>query len=226
MAWRTFTWLLLVWPTLVAMADPLTPEDTNNSLDFSLHFTNAEAPFDYGGQSYDTTSRRIGVSWREKTSEHVTLGMYGGYAYVTQMNNPATAGLQLDGYHVGFSLQGILLGGQRASLIYSVTYTYQKVDHKSDTQTVVIDWSESQAQLGTIIALTKKLRLYGGGSYGYIKGQERANGTITHTTDISRDARAGGFLGIDWNVDPDGYIGVEASAGLTRGGEIYFKRSY
>jgi hypothetical protein len=226
MAWRLFAWLLSGWPILVAAAGPLTPEDTSKSLDFSLRFTSAEAPLNYGNQTYDTTSRWIGVSWREKTSERVTLGMYGGYAYVTQTNNPATAGIQLDGYHVGFSLHGIILSSQHASLFYSVAYTYQKVDHKSGMQTVTIDWSEPQAQLGAIIALTKRLRLFGGGSYGSIDGQERASGTITHTTDISRDSRAGGFLGLDWNVDPDGYVGVEASAGLTRSGEIYFKRSY
>lgn len=226
MAWRTFAWLLLGWPILIAVADPLTSEDAGKSQDFSLRFASAAAPFDYGAQTYNTTIRWIDVSWREKTSEHVTLGMYGGYSYLTQTNNPATAGIQLDGYHVGFSLHGILLSGHRASLFYSAAYTYQKVDHTSDAQTVVIDWSEPQAQLGTIITLTKRLRLVGGGSYGYIGGQERASGTITHTTDIKRHSRAGGFLGLDWNVDPDGYVGVEASAGLTRGGEIYFKRSY
>ncbi|MHB8741517.1 MAG: hypothetical protein ACYC9L_00155 [Sulfuricaulis sp.] len=226
MAWRLFVWLLLGWPILVAAADPLTPEDSGELLDFSLRFASAEAPLDYGNQTYDTTSRWIGVSWREKTSEHVTLGIYGGYAYVTQTNNPTTAGIQLDGYHAGFSLHGDVLSSQRASLFYSVAYTYQKADHKSDTQTVVMELSEPQVQLGATIAFTKRFRLYGGGSYGYIDGQERASGTINHTTDIRRASHAGGFLGLDWNVEPDGYVGVEASAGLTRGGELYFRRHY
>jgi hypothetical protein len=77
-----------------------------------------------------------------------------------------------------------------------------------------------------IAALTKKLRLYGGGSYGYIDGTERDSGTVNRTTDFRRDSRVGGFLGLDLNVESDGYIGIEARAGLTRGGEIYFKRSF
>ena len=39
-------------------------------------------------------------------------------------------------------------------------------------------------------------------------------------------ACAGGFLGLDLNVDADGYVGIEAKTGVTRGAEIYFKRRY
>lgn len=223
---RATAWLLLVFPLLVQAAGPLIPEDGAQTLDFSLRFAGEKAPFDYGGQTHDTTSRWIGVSWREKASERLTLGMYGGYTYVTQTDNPITAGIQLDGFHAGFSLHGILLDRPRVSLYYALAYTYQKVDHKSATQNVVIDWFEPQAQLGAIVTLTKSLRLYGGGSYGYIDGEERASGTVNHTTNFSRNSRAGGFLGLDLSVEPDGYVGIEAKTGLSRGGEIYFKRSY
>jgi hypothetical protein len=91
---------------------------------------------------------------------------------------------------------------------------------------VVIDWSESQAQLGAMVTLNRRFRMYGGGNYGYIDGEERASGAIDRTTNFERSARAGGFLGLDLNVDADGYVGVEAKTGLTRSAEIYFKRSY
>ena len=50
--------------------------------------------------------------------------------------------------------------------------------------------------------------------------------TVNHTTTISRDTSGGGFLGLDLNTDPDGYVGIEISPGLSRGGEIYFKWRY
>lgn len=223
---RTVSWLLLALPVLVEAAGPLAPEDNSKAVDFSLRFARAKAPFDYGTRDYDTTSRWLGVSLREKTSEHLTLGMYGGYAYVTQTNNPVTAGIELNGYHAGFSLHGVILAGRRASLFYALDYTYQKVDHKSDTQTVVIDWSEPHAQLGAVIAITQRLRLYGGGNYGYIDGEERVSGAVNRTTGFSRDSRAGGFLGLDLNVELDGYADIEAGSGLTRRGEIYFKKRF
>ncbi len=223
---RVLAWLLLAMPLMAQAAGPLIPADEDRSVDFSLRFTSAKAPFDYGAQDYDTTSRWIGLSFREKASERLTLGMYGGYAYVTQANNPVTAGIELDGFHAGFSLHGVLYAGRRASLYYAGYYTYQKVDHKGDTQTVVMDWAEPLAQLGAIVSITRHLRVYGGGSYGSIDGEERVSGTINSTTDFSRSARAGGFLGLDLNIETDGYIGIEAKTGLTRGGQIYFKREY
>jgi hypothetical protein len=217
---------LMAWPWLANAAGPLVPEDNSQGPDFSLRLARAKAPFDYGAQAIDTASRWLGVSLREQASEHITLGMYGGYAYVTQTNNPVTAGLELDGFHAGFSLHAVLVTGQYATLFYALNYTYQKVDHKRDAQTVVIDWSEAQAQLGAIVTLNRKWRLYGGGSYGYIDGEERISGAINRTTNFERPAHAGGFLGLDLNVDASGYVGVEAKTGLTRGAEIYFKRRY
>ena len=140
-------------------AGPLAPEDEIKGPDFSLRLARSKASFDYGVQAHDTTSRWLGLSLREKASEHITLGMYGGYAYVTQTTNPDTAGIELDGYHVGFSLHGVFFANQRALLFYSLNYTYQKVDHTSDTQKVVIDWYEPQAQLGAIVTLTQRWRL-------------------------------------------------------------------
>ncbi|MBI3545551.1 MAG: hypothetical protein HY081_03005 [Gammaproteobacteria bacterium] len=195
-------------------------------MDFSLRFTQNKAPFDYGAQSYDTVNRWIGISWREKISSSITLGMFGGSAYVTQNNNPVTAGIELDGYHAGFSAQGIFFTTARAALFYALDYTYQKVDNKTATQTVVIDWSEPHAQIGAIVKLAPRWRMYGGGNYGYVDGQERASGNINHTLNFSRATRAGGFLGIDLTVDVDGYVGIEGKTGLTRGAEIYFKRRF
>ena len=221
-----FLGLMMIVPVLADAAGPLTPLDRDAGPDLSLRFARAKMPLDYGGHAYDTNNRWIGLSLREKASQRVTLGMYGGYAYVTQTGNPVTAGMELDGFHAGFSLHGVMLENRRARLFYALDYTYQKVDHKGDTQTVVIEWSQPQAQLGAIVSLAPNFRLYGGGSYGRIDGEERASGTINRTTEISRAARGGGFLGLDLTTDPDGYVGVEVRYGVIRGGEIYFKRRY
>ncbi|GAB4515136.1 MAG: hypothetical protein Tsb0026_20690 [Sulfuricaulis sp.] len=219
--------LISILPALAEAAGPLVPADNNSStLDFSLRFARSKMPLDYAGQTHDTTSRWLGFSLREKAGKRVTLGMYGGYAYITQTNNPVTAGIELDGFHAGFSLHGVLLEWQRASLYGALDYGYQKADHKSDTQTVVIDWAQPRAQLGVILALAQKWRLYGGGSYGKIDGEERASGSINRTLTFERGAQSGGFLGLDLNVEQDGYVGIEAQSGLMRGIDIYFKRRF
>ncbi len=218
---------MLFLPALVEAAGPLTPLDNHAStLDFSLRFARHKVPLDYANRVQDSTSRWLGVSLREKAGERVTLGMYGGYAFLTQTNNPVTAGKELDGYHAGFTLHGLLLEGQRVSLYGSLEYIYQKMDHMNDLQTVVIDWVQSQAQIGVMVNLVRPWRLYGGGTYGKIDGEERASGSVNHTLSFERGAKSGGFLGLDLNVETDGYVGVEYRSGLMRGGEIYFKRRF
>ncbi|BAV34177.1 hypothetical protein SCL_1886 [Sulfuricaulis limicola] len=226
---RRLTGLLLIFilPAVAEAAGPLVPADNNASnLDFSLRFARAKMPLDYAGRTQDGTSSWLGVSLREQVSRRVTLGMYGGYAWLTQTNNPVTAGIELDGFHAGFSLHAVLLEGQRASLYGTLDYGYQKTDHKSDAQTVVIDWVQPQAQLGATLTLARNWRLYGGGNYGKIDGEERATGSINHTLSFERGAQSGGFLGLDLNVETDGYIGIEARSGLMRGVDIYFKRRF
>lgn len=219
-------WLLLM-PGLVQAATPLMTDDPDRTLDFSLYFTSSKAPFDYSdGNTYDTTSHMIGAEFREKVGAHLMLGMHGGYTYVTQTGNPLTSGIELDGYHFGLSLYGGLFESQRASLYYAFDYTYQQVDYSNDSQSVTIEWGYPTAQLGASIMLGNRLRLYGGGGYGRIDGDERASGDVNHTTDFSRSARAFEFLGLDLNLGPNGYIGIAGGAGLNRSAEIYFKQNY
>ncbi|MHB1141174.1 MAG: hypothetical protein ACYC1T_05365 [Sulfuricaulis sp.] len=226
---RRLAALLLIFalPAPAEAAGPLVPMDNSGStLDFSLRFARTKMPLEYAGRTNDATSRWFGFSLREKAGKRVTLGMYGGYAWLTQTNNPVTAGIELNGFHAGFSLHGVLLEGRRASLYGALDYGYQKVDHKNDARTVVIDWSHPQAQLGGILTLARNWRLYGGGSYGKIDGEERVSGSVNHTLAFERGAQSGGFAGLDLNVETDGYIGVELRSGLMRGGEIYFKRRF
>ena len=219
--------LLLFQPLLVEGAGPMTPPDSQaSSLDFSMRFARQKIPLEYANRIQDSTSRWLGVNLREKAGRRVTLEFFGGYAFLTQTNNPLTAGVELDGYHAGFALHALLAEGRRASLYGSVEYIYQQVEHDSETQTVEIEWVQPQAEIGVIVNLAGPWRSYGGGTYGKIDGEERASGSVSHTLSFERGARSGGFLGLDLNVETDGYIGIEARSGLVRSFEIYFKRRF
>lgn len=220
------TGLLLLPPTVLA-AGPITPPvEGGSNLDFSLRLASAKTPLTYAGRTQDTTSRWIGVGLREAAGKHIVLGMYGGYAYTTQTDNPLTAGLELDGYHAGLSIHGFLPLGRSAQLYGAFEYTYQRVKHEAETQNIVLDWVRPQAQLGVLAALSPRWRVYGGANYGKIDGEERANGSVNHTLAFDRGARVGGVFGIDLNWDAGGYVGIELRSGIDRGGEIYFKRVY
>lgn len=177
-------------------------------------------------QSSPTTVARAGISWREQFGPRVTIGLFGGYTSVTQTGNPLTAGLKLEGYHAGISLQLALLQTERVRLFIAGDYAYQDVDRASGEQSVELEWYERRARLGAAVALASRVQIYGGGSYGRIDGQERVTGTVNDTSDFSRRARHGSFLGLELNVEPGGYAGVETYSGISRGGKIYFEKRF
>jgi hypothetical protein len=124
---RRLTALLLIFtlPALAEAAGPLVPADNDNStLDFSLRFARTKMPLDYAGRTNDTTSRWFGFSLREKAGKRVTLGMYGGYAWLTQTNNPVTAGASWTGFMRGSRCTGFCWkGGALPCTARSITAT-------------------------------------------------------------------------------------------------------
>jgi hypothetical protein len=207
-------------------AGPLPSSGDDKTFAVDLRFARNDNPLDYGDFVADTTTKWIGLSWRERYDQRVHLGMFGGYAYTTQTNNAATAGLELDGYHVGLSLHISLLETRRTNLYFSADYTYERVDNDDNTRDVVIDWHYPRARFGITFTPQSALRFYGGGDIGEIDGTERASGTFNRTVNFERSAKGGVFGGLDYNLDQDGYIGFELRSGINKGGEIYFKRRF
>lgn len=218
-------WLLLAGFTLMPPAAAGPPRfDEARPFEFTVTAGRERTVFESDTQSSPTTVKRVGISWHEQFGPRVEIGLFGGYTSVTQTGNPLTAGLKLDGYHAGISLRLALLQTERVRLFIGSDYAYQDVDHVGGEQSVTLEWYELRARLGAAAALTPRVHLYGGGSYGYIDGQERATGAVDRTTDFERRRRYGGFLGLDFNVEPGGYVGVEAWSGLSRGGKVYFEK--
>jgi hypothetical protein len=210
----------LALPVLANAADDL-------QLDFAVHFAKSKTTFDYAnGASADTTIQQIRVSWYERFAPGLEIGMFGGSTYLTQTNNTVTAGLEPDGYHAGIGLRSVLWEAAPLQLIARATYTYQRVQHEDANQSVTLSWHQPELYLGASVAATNRLRVYGGATWGAIDGQERVTGAAARTTDFDRNQSGGGFFGLELIVERDGYIGVETHAGATRGGEIYFKKSF
>lgn len=218
--------IALALPYTATAAEIVVAPYTDRPLDFRLHFTQASLDLDYGGARIDTTVERIGVAWRERYGRNLQLGLFGGYAYLTQGNNAATAGRELDGYHAGFSLDLELFTIERATLFLAAAWLYQKVDDDDGAQRVVISWNEPSARIGVSGLLGGAVRAYGGARYGSIDGQQRLRGTINETRAIGQTDRSGGFVGLELNLEREGYVGVVAESGPDRHTSVYFGRRF
>lgn len=216
---------------LALLAAPVGADDrmhpySDRPLDFALTLSNRSYDLNYGDSKVDTSVDRITASWRERYGEHLQLGLFGGPAYLTQTNNSATSGRQLNGYHAGISLDLDLMRTQWVDAFFSAVWLYQKVDHDDGAQQVVIATREPSARLGAGVSIAPNVRAYGGVRYGSIRGEQRVSGTLNETRTVRESEQAGGFVGLELTLDRDGYVGLAGESGIDRGVRISFGRRF
>lgn len=218
--------LLLAFVATMAAADNGNPY-TDRPLDFSLRFSHHTLVLDYGGgTNVDTAVDRIGIVWREAFGKRLQLGLIGGYSFLTQTDNPPTAGLELDGYHAGFlaDVDLLALGNTRVSV--HGAWLYQKMDSDVGAQRTSIAWREPSLRLAATSAIGGGVQVYGGLRYGTIDGQQRLSGTLNETRTVTQTDRTGGFVGVALDLEGNGYVGISAASGIDRHTTLYFGRHF
>lgn len=217
--------LALSVPAWSAGPPPRIADD--KTVDVAITLTRDELDLDYrGGSPVATTLERIGLTWDERVVPNVEIGMFGGYLFLTQSDNPALAGLEPNGYFGGVALRAVLFQTSSLQFFFQGQYSYERVTASDTQRNVTLRWDAPAARVGASFRPADRLRLYGGGSWGKFEGQENVTGTVPHTTSFDSARHTGAFVGIDFALEDDGYVGIEARSGMTRGAEIYFKKRY
>lgn len=209
-----------------ALADEGRSYWSERPADFTLALTQHDLDLVREGDRIDTTLRRIGIAWREHYGDRVALGLLGGYSYVTQSGEPLTAGEQLDGYHLGASVDVDLPLSSFLSLYAGARYLYERTSDENDRQEVTLSWNQVYAEAGLAFRAGRAARFHAGVNYGELDGEERARGTVIDTRDLSVDDHTGVAGGVEVTVDRDGYVGAVARSGAYRGAGIYFGRRF
>lgn len=212
-------------PLFCAASGPLPPEDDARQAELSLQFGRADTIFRYGAADVDTRVDQASVFVRQRFGRALHLGLLGGATALAQTGRAATAGLTLDGYHAGLTLEIEFLTRRSFALFGSVGYLYQSVKSSRDMQSVDLSWDEWRGRLGAAFVLGA-VRAFGGAERGSLDGIERTSGATNQT--VRFDARSGtrAFGGLDLRVDPDGYIGIERRTGIDEGFLFYFRRRF
>jgi hypothetical protein len=185
---------------------------------------------------YDTTLR-MNETMHETRLTHATLivyepfrhKLYGGlrlgYVDVSQTDNPAVAGLGIDGHSLGMQLGVFLMRNKYVDISVQGDYDYLQASGGEDDQKVDFDWVETNIQFGA----TLKLGLFrlSGTAYRYsIDGDQKLYSPVNTTTRFSQTERSGTSAGIAFQVDSTGYIGVHAERGARDGVRLLFTREF
>lgn len=196
-------------------------------IDFALHIGEGKTALAYANRSVDTTVQRIGARWQEHYGTRLRLAMRGGYSFVTQTGNDATAGLELDGYHAALAFDVDLFRRQRFKLYAGGTYLYERAKEETAGQRIELSWHEPTGRIGAVVGLGRDVELRAGVRHGYIAGAERLRGTINKTMGVGRRHATGAFVGLQLTVDANGgYVGVSGHGGIERGAAVYFGRRF
>lgn len=196
-------------------------------IDFTLQISETKTAPRYGGTVVDTEVQRIGVYWQEYYRDRWRLGLRGGYSFVTQTGNAATAGLELDGYHAAVAFDVDLIQRPRFKWYAGGAYFYERTNEETSGQRITLSWHAPTGRIGAVVGLAGGVSLHAGVQHGYIAGQERLHGTVNQTTGVARPHDTGGFVGLELSLDADGgYAGISGQSGVERGAALYFGRRY
>ena len=201
------------------------PRLTDAPLDFALYLNRAKTDLDYPGDRVSTRIDRIGIHWREQY-QPLWLGLMGGWSWVTQTQNPATAGLDLGGYHIGITFELELYSAESMRVELGGGYLYERVDEETDSDDIELAWHIPWAHVIARWHPRATWELYGGVRYDYVEGEQRLRGTVDSTTDIEHDAETAGIVGVKLTLNGNGYVALEGNDGATRSVALHFGRRY
>jgi len=138
---HTLLWVLILMLTTPVLADSVSPYDLyDDPFEFTLTFSNNDIDLQDGDINYPATMDRISFSILSIDNEHIQWGFVAGSSYLSLDNDTALAGMNLNGYHAGFTLRGH--AGTNPQLGLRGVYRYQETRNEFATQSATISWHE------------------------------------------------------------------------------------
>ena len=193
--------------------------------DFAVRFVQYNIPLSDKTDQFDSTVKQISFGFNGAFGKRVKAGLFGGYSYLSQDDNVATRGEQLDGWHAGMLFDVAVYQADRFGLNAGTRYMYQRVDEDNSPTQVEYTWSETSIYLAANARVGSSLVFFGGINQVSANGEQRIDGPVPDTTNFD-NSKAGAFIGVDFEIEPRGHIGVMAETGLRTGGQIYFMHRY
>ena len=98
-------WLFIIFDLTVSSQVGAAPPA---SLDFALHLTRLDTPLKLGQKNIDATVKQIGITSFDISKFPLQPGIAAGYAYISDGDQAATAGMELQGFYLAPALRMVL----------------------------------------------------------------------------------------------------------------------
>ncbi len=193
-------------------------------IDFTLTLSNSNIALRAGNIDYQVALERISISVFSLQDKHLQWGFNSGASYLSPDNDPAVAGLRLNGYHAGFALRANL--GSNPQLGLHADYRYQETRNETTNQTTSLSWHEwTLAATGKII-LGQRLGFTLGWAYRDINAQRRTRGDINDTLSLQLNSPLQSQFELQWFTDASGRISIAWQRGSYENIAFNFSRAF
>lgn len=221
MKYRLFLAFLGFSITTPAGATSLPP-----SLSFGLHLTRLDTSLRNGQQDITTTVKQIGIASIDLSQENLQPGLAIGYAYISDSDQPVTAGMVLQGFFIAPSLRGVLFDNRLLSGTLTATYLYQWVKDSNADRSVRMEWQQPQLDLDVKCHISRQINLLVGAQYGRADVDETVTGNVEQTLTLKTGPTLGYRAGVEVEVGGEGQIGIYLYRAISDGVELYFQRQF
>ena len=216
--------LLTLYSTNSRAADNQHTAYPDYGIDFALELSRLEMDLEANNITYPANQKRISVHVFDTTNTNVTYGFLAGSSYLSLDNDPATTGLQPDGFHFGLAIRTDVFEDPRLRL--EGQYLYQELQDKTSTDTVTMDWYEWQINSSIRFGLSPRWGIILGGGYSNVDADRRVSGSSPQTLHLSLDTAAQGTLEFEMLFPGEGRASLTIVRGNQDGIKLNFARRF
>lgn len=213
-----FTLLILLLPFQAGAQD-------DALLGVRLDWNRYDTTLAIGDTTHETRINHVAVILNEPSWRRLYGGLRLGYVDISQSDNPAVTGLDMHGNSLGLRLGAYLIHNDHLNVFVQGDYDYLQANDEQDDQKAEFDWTETTLQVGATLKLGV-FRLAGAGYRYSIDGEQKLRGPVNATTRFNEAERTGTIVGIEFQVDPTGYIGIHTENGAREGTRLTFIREF
>lgn len=202
--------------------------DFREPFNFSLLLSNSRIDLQASGKQQRVSLDRISIVVLMPTEPQVQFGFITGSSNLSISNDPASAGMNLSGYHAGLLMHSALAAifAPRLKIVFRANYIYQETKDETLNQTVTLRWHEWAANISGKLMLGRQLELGVGWQYGGVDAQRRATGTITETQGLELESSLQRKLDISWLASNGGRVELTVQRGSYQQIEFRFSQDY
>lgn len=197
------------------------PPDT---LDFALNISRQELDLHKGNTLYPVDISQIGVTVFNLSNPNVHYGFIAGYSYLGLENDSPSAGLSLNGSHLGLALR--LESSFYPRIRAQGQYLFQQLGATDSGNTITLDWYEWQLESSVRFALVDAIGLSLGVSYTDTDATRRLRGAANSTLSMTLEDNVTAWMELDKATIPSGYVSLTLYRGAHDGLMFSFARLF